>query len=235
MRKRPRGLNVISLLSADLVREDVSLVQKAELWRQIQCGFSLPPSRELPTYLQKCVPLGVLLNVEDPLEQGGSEDAEREEEAHGEAEEEGGGEAIGEDHDVVVGRDALPLEHGAGLLEDGGARGGGDGDEDGEEERHHEQGDVERLLEIEGGRGAGELQRGVCGDLVVHVFGHGSYRFGTFRLNMYYLYMQENIWARLRDSLPGMCAIHATYPTYFPAFLYFGVIKIQTRPNYFPV
>ena len=174
----------------------------------------------------------MLLDVEDALEQRRSEDAEGEEEAHGEAEEEGGGEAIGEDHDVVVGRDALPLEHGAGLLEDGGARGGGDGDEDGEEERHHEQGDVERLLEVEGGRGAGELQRGVCGDLV-HVFGHGSYRFGTFRLNI--TDMQENIWARLRDSLPGMCAIHATYPTYFPAFLYFGVIKIQTRPNYFPV
>ena len=32
--------------------------------------------------------------------------------------------------------------------------------------------------------------------------------------------MQENMWARLRDSRPGGCLIHATKPTYFPAFLY---------------
>ena len=32
--------------------------------------------------------------------------------------------------------------------------------------------------------------------------------------------MQENMWARLRDSRPGACLIHATLPTYFPAFLY---------------
>ena len=35
-----------------------------------------------------------------------------------------------------------------------------------------------------------------------------------------YTYMQENTWARLCDSCPGARAIHATYPTYFPAFLY---------------
>ena len=107
----------------------------------------------------------MLLDVEYALEQRGPEDAEGEEEAHGEAEEEGGGEAVGEHHDVVVGRQALPLEDGAGLLEDGGARGCGDGDEDGEEQRHHEEGDVERLLEVELDRGAGELQGGVGGDL----------------------------------------------------------------------
>ena len=32
--------------------------------------------------------------------------------------------------------------------------------------------------------------------------------------------MQENMWARLRDSRPAACSIHATEPTYFPAFLY---------------
>ena len=31
--------------------------------------------------------------------------------------------------------------------------------------------------------------------------------------------MQENNWARLRDSRPVMRAVHATWPTYFPAFL----------------
>ena len=98
-------------------------------------------------------------------EERGPEDAEGEEEAHGEAEEEGGGEAVGEDHDVVVGGEALLLEDGARLLEDGGARGGRDGDEDGEEKRQSEQGDVQRLLEVEGMRSAGELQRGVRRDL----------------------------------------------------------------------
>ena len=32
--------------------------------------------------------------------------------------------------------------------------------------------------------------------------------------------MQENMWARLRDSCPGTRVIHATYPTYFPALPY---------------
>ena len=36
--------------------------------------------------------------------------------------------------------------------------------------------------------------------------------------------MQENMWARLRDSRPGACLIHATYPTYFPAFLYIDTV-----------
>ena len=31
--------------------------------------------------------------------------------------------------------------------------------------------------------------------------------------------MQENMWNRLRESHPGTCLIHATLPTYFPAFL----------------
>ena len=120
---------------------------------------------------KKHLPLGVLLDIKDALQQGRPEDAEGEEEAHGEAEEEGGGEAVGEHHDVVVGGEALLLEDGARLLEDGGARGGRDGDEDGEEKRHREQGDVQRLLEVEGMRSAGELQRGVRRDLL-SVFGH---------------------------------------------------------------
>ena len=119
----------------------------------------------------KNLPLCVLLDVEDALQQGRTEDAEGEEEAHGEAEEEGGGEAVGEHHDVVVGGEALLLEDRARLLEEGGARGGRDGDEDGEEERQSEQGDVQRLLEVEGMRCAGELQRGVRRDLL-SVFGH---------------------------------------------------------------
>ena len=32
--------------------------------------------------------------------------------------------------------------------------------------------------------------------------------------------MQENTWARLRDSHPGKHAIHATQPTHFLAYLY---------------
>ena len=32
--------------------------------------------------------------------------------------------------------------------------------------------------------------------------------------------MQESMWARLRDSCHGVHAIHASLPTYFPAFLY---------------
>ena len=38
--------------------------------------------------------------------------------------------------------------------------------------------------------------------------------------------MQENMWARLCDSPLGACLIHATYPTYFPAFLY-NALTIQ--------
>ena len=32
--------------------------------------------------------------------------------------------------------------------------------------------------------------------------------------------MQENMWARLRDSRPSACLIHEIKPAYFPAFLY---------------
>ena len=39
--------------------------------------------------------------------------------------------------------------------------------------------------------------------------------------------MQENTWAMLRDSRPGARAIHATYPTYFPAFLYFKAVCVS--------
>ena len=39
--------------------------------------------------------------------------------------------------------------------------------------------------------------------------------------------MQENMWARLRDSRPGACLIHATKPTYFPAFLYLSLERIE--------
>ena len=46
---------------------------------------------------------------------------------------------------------------------------------------------------------------------------------------LYYTYMQENIWARLHDSRPGMCAVHATLPTYF--FLHFCTKGVLDKQN----
>ena len=41
------------------------------------------------------------------------------------------------------------------------------------------------------------------------------------------------MWARLRDSRPGACLIHATQPTYFPAFLYIVEITYDTVDEVF--
>ena len=84
--------------------------------QQKSAKFHAPFFPHKSTLLSTSIPLSVLLNIECALKQRGSEDAEREEECEGEAEKDGGREAVGEDHDVVVGRDALLLEDGARVI-----------------------------------------------------------------------------------------------------------------------
>ena len=46
--------------------------------------------------------------------------------------------------------------------------------------------------------------------------------------------MQENTWARLRDSRSGMHVIHATWPTYFLACLYSSNCESQVYAMVLP-
>ena len=62
-------------------------------------------------------------------------------------------------------------------------------------------------------------------------------RLETSKLSLHqYTDMQENTWARLRDSRSGAHAIHATQPTYFPAFLLTEAVRFgdKSRRRMFP-
>ena len=73
--------------------------------------YSAPsPTRCASTYI-KCVPLDVLLPVVGVPEERGSDDAEREQEAHGEAEEGERRDAVGQHHGVRVQGTAFLLAH----------------------------------------------------------------------------------------------------------------------------
>ena len=90
----------------------------------------------------------MLVWVEGVPQEGGAEDAEREEEAEGETEEDGGEDGVGDDHGVDVPAAALLLEVSPWWIvqEHSGLHGGGDGEDQWEEDHGDGDGHVDLPL-----------------------------------------------------------------------------------------